>query len=102
MGIMKLSLSEVNASKKQVTIRNSTIRTILFKWIKSIKPNWFKMRTARNSENIKANDPSTDLLLPGSLCLPNLEPISDANESPIPTVIKPLNCAKLNSFEIWN
>ena len=33
--------------------------------------------------------------LPGNLCLPNLEPIRDANESPTPTVIRPLNCPKL-------
>jgi len=45
-----------------------------------------------------ANEPSNVRLLPGHFRLPIFEPTIDAAESPMPTLIIPLNCANGRSL----
>lgn len=90
IGMAKLSLSFVNASKNAERRIHVTTNVKLFisnKLIKFKRPRREKTTTC---ETISARVPSSDFFENKYTRLPYLEPIREANESPIPTVITPL------------
>ena len=57
-------------------------------------PKYHRQITKRNCAIKPANDPSKVRFEPGHFRMPIFDPTIDAAESPMPTLIIPLNCAR--------